>query len=83
MVRRKKIRTRGKVPLSRYFQELKEGQRVAIARERSVTSSFPARLQGRTGSVIGKSGKSYVIKIKDQDKEKKFLIDGIHLKKVR
>lgn len=71
------------MPLSKYFQELKENQRVAITRESSVATSFPYRLQGRTGIVVGKSGKSYIIKIKDQNKEKKFLIDAIHLKKVK
>ena len=58
MSKRKKIRTRGKLSLSRYFQELKEGDRVAIAREPSVQSSFPERMQGRTGVVEGKRGKN-------------------------
>jgi len=82
MVRRKKIRTRGKISLSRYFQELHEGDRVAIARESSVQSSFPERMQGRTGVIEGKRGKAYIIRIKDSEKEKKFIISPIHLKKI-
>jgi len=83
MVRRKKVRTRGKLQLSRYFQELGKGDSVAVVRERSVNFSFPKRLQGRTGSIEGKRGKAYMVKIKDQDKEKKFLIEPIHLKKIK
>lgn len=82
MVKRKSIRTRGKVQLSKYFQKLEKGDRVSITRERSIGASFPQRFQGQTGIVEGKRGKAYVVKIKDQNKEKKFLIRPIHLKKI-
>jgi len=83
MVRRKKVRTRGKLQLSRYFQELKEGDSVAVIKEASIKSSFPKRLQGKTGVIKGKQGKVYITIIKDQNKEKTFLIEPIHLKKIK
>ena len=83
MVRRKPVRTRGKLQFSKYFQELNEGDSVAVVREPAVQSSFPKTLQGRTGVVEGKRGKAYFVKIKDQNKEKKFLIEAIHLKKIK
>lgn len=83
MVKRKNVRTRGKLQLSKYFQELKEGEKVAVIRETAVPSSFPTRLQGRTGIIEGKRGKAYIVKINDQDKEKKFIIEPIHLKKIK
>lgn len=83
MSKKKPVRTRGKLSLSRYFQELKKGDTVAVVREPAVQSSFPLRLQGRTGFVEGKRGKSYVVKIKDIKKEKTFLIQPIHLKKIK
>ena len=83
MVKRKAVRTRGKLQLSRYFQEFKEGDVVAVTKEKSIKSSFPVRLQGRTGVIETKRGKSYVIKIKDQNKEKQFIIEPIHLKKIK
>ena len=83
MVKRKAVRTRGKLRLSRYFQEFKEGDVVAVTKEKSIKSSFPVRLQGRTGVIETKRGKSYVIKIKDQNKEKQFIIEPIHLKKIK
>jgi len=35
------------------------------------------------GIIKAKRGKSYVIKIKDQNKEKSFIIEPIHLKKIK
>ncbi len=83
MVKKKSIRTRGKLQLSKYFQELKEGDSVSVAREWSMNSNFPERLQGRAGVIEGKRGKAYMVKIKDQNKEKRFLITPIHLKKIK
>ena len=80
---KKKIRTRGKIQFSRYFQKFQEGESVAVVVEPSIRSSFPKRLQGRTGKIEEKRGKVYFVKIKDQKKEKKFLIEPIHLKKIK
>jgi len=83
---RKPIRTRGKVQLSRYFQEFKEGDHVAdvaVVKERSLQPSFPNQIQGRTGVVEGKRGKAFMIKMKDMNKEKRYLIEPIHLKKIK
>lgn len=83
MVNRKPVRTRGKISLSKYFQNLKRGDSVAVIKEISLHPAFPKRLQGRTGVVEKRIGKSYLIKIKDQNKEKQFIIQAIHLKKIK
>jgi len=83
MNKRKQVRTRGKLQFSKYFQELEEGETVAVVRELSVPSNFPTKLQGRTGVIEGKRGQACVVKIKDQTKEKKFLIEPIHLKRIK
>ncbi|GBE20370.1 50S ribosomal protein L21e [archaeon BMS3Abin17] len=83
MGKRKSIRTRGKLQLSRYFQELDKGDSVAVVREKAARSSFPKRLQGKTGKIEGSRGKAYIVRIMDQNKEKKFLIQPIHLKKIK
>ena len=83
MVRRKEIRTRGKFSFSKYFQKFKEGDSVAVVRERSLFPNFPDRLQGRTGVIEGKRGKAYIVLIKDQNKPKQYLIEPIHLKKIK
>ena len=83
MVKRKPVRTRGKIPLSKYFQRLKVGDSVAITRERSLSVNFPTSLQGRTGSIIDKRGKAYIIKIKGRVKDKEYLIEPVHLTKIK
>ena len=83
MVNRKNIRTRGKLQLSKYFQNLKEGDLVSVVADRSQRIDFPKRLQGRTGVVVGKRGRANIVKIKDQTKEKEFIIKSIHLKKIK
>ena len=83
MVKRKSIRTRGKIPLSKYFQEFEKGDFVSVTKERAIKSSFPDRFQGRTGIVEEKRGQAYLVNIKDKDKKKKFLIEPIHLKKIK
>ncbi|MBU1129450.1 MAG: 50S ribosomal protein L21e [Nanoarchaeota archaeon] len=83
MVRRKKIRTRGKLQLSRYFQRLKQGETVSVVAERALQPRFPKTLNGRTGVVEEKRGRSYVVKINDKNKEKTYIIEPIHLKKIK
>ena len=78
----KSSKTRGKLQFSRYFQELNEGDRVAIIKEKSIASSFPERLQGRTGIVESKRGRAYIVRIKEINREKRFIIEPIHLKKI-
>ncbi len=82
MVKRKNIRLRGKISLSSYFQKFKENDSVAVTKDVSLNSNFPKRLQGRTGKVIGKRGRAYIIKLKDQEMEKEYLIEPVHLKKI-
>jgi len=77
------MRTKGKIKLSQYFQDLKEGDSVAVIREASINANFPERLQGRTGRVLVRRGRAYEILLKDQQKEKKFIINPIHLKKIK
>jgi len=79
----KTVREKGKLKLSRYFQKLKGGDIVSVIIEGSLKKSFPKRLQGRTGKIKEKKGKAYVVLIKDQKKEKEFIIEPIHLKKIK
>lgn len=83
MVNRKPVRTRGKLSLGKYFQTFDNGDSVAVIREASIPVNFPRRLQGRTGKISGKRGKAYIVSIKDQTKEKSFLIEPVHLKKIK
>ena len=82
MVKTKTIRKRGKLNFSRAFQDLVKGDDVTVVIEKSKQPKFPKRLQGRTGRVEEKRGNCAVVKIRNMSKEKTFIIDPIHLKKI-
>ena len=80
---RKLHREHGKIKLSLYFQKLKEGDRVAVVGELALQPKFPRQIQGRTGTIIGMRGRAYVVKIKDIKREKTYVIQPAHLKKLK
>ncbi len=82
MAKGKSVRTKGKIKFSEYFKSIEEGDNVAIVREMSVRSSFPSRIHGKSGKVIGSRGKSKIIKLNDGNKEKVLVVHPIHLKKL-
>lgn len=82
MLKRKNIRTRGKLPFTKVFQSFKEGDSVALVKELSLKASFPNRMQGRTGVVTAKRGHAYVVKVADLGLSKQFIINPVHLKKI-
>lgn len=83
MLVRKRKRQRGKLALSKYFQEFENGDKVAIIREQSQNPKFPKRIQGISGVIIGKRGKAFIVKIKQGNKEKTHIIKPVHLKKLK
>ena len=85
MLKRKKTREKGKIRLSEYFKELKGGDVVAIKRDLSLPEGrgFPRRIQGKTGVVNGKRGRCYIIKMKDYNMEKSYIVHPVHLKKLK
>jgi len=65
MSRKKHVRERGKLKFSEYFKDLEVGEKVALVKEPSVNVGFHKRMQGRTGVIVKKQGRSYVVKVKD------------------
>ena len=83
MIKRKQSRTHGKIKLSNYFREFKEGERVTVVRELALNPKFPKQIQGRSGVIESKRGSSYLVKIKDLNKEKTYIIHPVHLRKLK
>ena len=83
MLKSKRQRDRGKIRLGMYFQELKPGEKVAIVREPSLQPRFPMRIQGRTGVIEGKRGRSFIVKVQEYNQEKRFIIAALHLKRLK
>jgi large subunit ribosomal protein L21e len=80
MAKGKKVREKGKIKLSRYYANIKEGQTVAIVPELGIKAPFPKRLKGKSGTVIGERGTHKLIKLKEGNKMKTFIIHPVHLK---
>ena len=75
-------RERGKIPLSRYFQEFKDGDFVNLGIQPNVQKGrFYRRFHGCSGVVTGKKGSCYEVTIQDGNKEKKLYVHPVHLQK--
>ncbi len=76
----KNIRAKGKIKLSEYFKEIKDGQKVAVVQEKTVCNNHPARIVGLVGTVAGSQGTYKIVELMDGNKKKSFIIHPIHLK---
>ena len=80
---RKKPRQRGKISLTKYFAEYKDGEQVQLKAEPAVqTGIYFRRFHGKMGKVVGKQGACYQVQIKDDAKQKTVIVHPVHLKKV-
>ena len=70
-------------PITKFLQEFDIGQKVVIDIEASSQKGVPhPRYEGRVGEIIGKRGKSFIIKIEDGGTVKKIIARPEHLKVV-
>lgn len=79
---KKKKSEKGKLSIRKFTQSFKLGDKVLLKAEPIYQKAmyFP-RFHGKTGTVQKKQGNCYIIKIKDQNKEKLLTIHPIHLTK--
>ena len=78
-----RVGVKEKPTVTKYLQEFEVGSRVVIKPDPSSHKGMPfKRFFGRTGVVIDKKGKSYIIKIKDGKKEKDIISRPEHLKAI-
>lgn len=81
--RKKQARTKGKIKLSEYFKEMKEGEVVSVVKDSSIPSSFPERIVGRIGKIIGKRGSYMLVQVKEGKKLKTHLVHPVNLRRVK
>lgn len=79
---RKSIREKGAVPpLSLLMIEYKPGDKVNIVVNPAIHHGMPhRRYHGKTGVVVGKRGKAYIVKIRLGNKEKTLFVRPEHLR---
>jgi ribosomal protein L21E len=78
----KPLRQKGKISLTRYFQEFNSGDRVLLTVEPAVQKGLYAhKFMGKSGIVKRRNGRCYEIMSKEQNKEKGLIVDPVHLKR--
>jgi len=79
---RKNVREKGAVPpLSLLMIDYNPGDKVHIVINPSIHKGMPhRRYYGKTGEIVGKRGKSYIVKVYVGDKEKTLFVRPEHLK---
>ena len=79
----KNIRDKGKISLAKYFQEFKLGDKVCLLAEPSIHGGmYYPRFHGKVGTIMGRQGKCYQVKIKDVEMPKTLIVHPVHLKRV-
>ncbi|MEK6950472.1 MAG: 50S ribosomal protein L21e [Nanoarchaeota archaeon] len=75
-------RERGKIPLSQYFQGYQLGDKVSLKINSAMQHGrFFPRFHGTTGTVTGRRGFCYEVRITDGQLEKTLYVHPVHLKK--
>lgn len=68
--------------ITRYVQVFKQGDEIVVKID--AASKFPhPSFNGKTGVIMGKSGRAYKIKVKDRDSEKFITIKPEHIRKIK
>ncbi len=76
----KTTRARGISPVVRAIQEFEPGAKVHVLIDPSIHKGMPhPRFHGKTGEVIGKRGRAFVLKITDGDATKTVITLPEHL----
>ena len=78
---KKALRQRGLAPVTTVIQEFEIGQRVHVVVDSSVQTGMPhRRFHGKTGKVLGKQGRAWLLEIKDGNATKTVISRPQHLK---
>jgi large subunit ribosomal protein L21e len=78
----KSPRKRGLSPITYEFQDFEVGEKVNIVLDPSIHRGMPhPRFHGKTGTVVGNQGKSFVVKVRDGNKLKTVVSRPEHLRR--
>ena len=79
----KNVRSKGKISLSKYFQEFKDGDRVCLVAEPAVQKGmYYPRFYGKAGTIVGKRGRCYEVQIKDGSLSKLLIVHPVHMNRL-
>jgi large subunit ribosomal protein L21e len=80
----KHVTERGKMSITKFLNEFKEGERVILKAEPSYVGNgmYHPIFHGKSAVVLGKRGFCYDVEIKDGSMKKKLTVHAVHLKKL-
>ena len=79
---KKNIRKRGKLSLTRYFQEFNPKDKVYLKADPGYQKGmYFRRFHGKSGIIKRKKGTCYEVLIKDGNKQKVLIVHPVHLQK--
>jgi large subunit ribosomal protein L21e len=77
---KKEHKERGKIKMSKLLQEYQPGNRVVVRIDPSIQKGMPhRRFHGRTGTVVEKRGRSYVVTVPQGNAVKQIIVRPEHL----
>jgi large subunit ribosomal protein L21e len=80
----KRSKDAGLAPLTRTFPNFKVGERAAVILDPSIHGGMPhPRFNGKTGTITGMLGSSYMIRVRDGGKYKELVSRPEHLRRIR
>ena len=78
----KKVRERGRLPLSRLLTKYEEGEKVIINIDPGIHKAIPhKRYQGKVATVVGKRGRAYIMEIPQRKTVKTIITTPEHIRK--
>jgi large subunit ribosomal protein L21e len=76
----KTVRARGISPVVKAIQEFSAGERVHVIRDPSKHKGMPhPKFHGKTGEVMGKRGRAFILKVRDGGATKTIIVPPDHL----
>ncbi len=78
----KKVRDKGRLPLSRLLTSYEEGQKVVINIDPGIHKAMPhKRYQGKVAKIVGQRGQAYIMEIPQRKTVKTIITTAHHIRK--
>jgi len=80
----KRVREKGRIPLSRLLTSYKEGEKVVINIDPGIHKAMPhKRFQGKVAKIVGTRGKAFILEIPQRKTVKTIITTAHHIRKHR
>jgi large subunit ribosomal protein L21e len=78
---KKKVREKGRIPLSRLLTKYAEGDKVVINIDSGVHKAMPhKRFQGKVANIVGTRGKAFIMEIPQRKTVKTIITTAEHIR---